>query len=141
MKSISKYFIIGVITHIAYWAVATNFDSTPYDFACAESSCWLFMLSELPFSMFYGGSAEAITKGSLIFGTLWWGVLFLMMGCGWTALIRWAAKSNKNESISIIQANKVSVKGFLTCIDCEKTFYAEDCADMICPDCKGTLKP
>lgn len=56
--------------------LVVNLDSTPLDFACGEISCWVLFAAELPVSLLYiSGTAEMVTVGSLVLGSLWWGVV------------------------------------------------------------------
>jgi hypothetical protein len=140
IKTIIRSFVIGAITHVVFWlAVINYYAEKPFTFVCSETSCWVLLIADFPAMIFASdGTVETLSKLSLIYGTLWWGIIFMVVGSGWTVFKRWAVKSSHIETI---QENKEEIKGYLTCASCEKTFYAEDCIGMICPDCKGELKP
>jgi hypothetical protein len=140
LKTIIRLFVIGAMTHVVFWVAVINYYAERrFAFVCSETSCWVLLITDFPAMIFASdGSVETLSKLSLIFGTLWWGIIFMVFGSGLSALIRWAEKTSHKETI---QDNKERTKGYLTCASCEKTFYAEDCPGVICPDCKGELKP
>ncbi len=66
----------GLGGHALFWLLVVNLDSTPMDMMCGEISCWVLFFAELPVSVFYiSGSATQVTVGSLVLGSIWWGVV------------------------------------------------------------------
>ncbi|WP_291315801.1 hypothetical protein [Desulfuromonas sp.] len=82
-KKISKdfeSFIFGVLFHAAVWILVVSFDVQRFNFLCDEESCYLLILLDLPFSLIYAvGGQVAISKWSLMIGSIWWGFLFLLV--------------------------------------------------------------
>ena len=67
---------VGFVGHLVFWMLVVNFDSTPWDFACGEISCWVLFFAELPVSLMYlSGTSATVTIGSLVLGSLWWGMV------------------------------------------------------------------
>lgn len=76
MKIPRSPFWIGFIGHLLFWLLVVNLDSTPFDFDCGETSCWVLVATELPFSLVYmSGSGMAFLAGSLLIGSSWWGLI------------------------------------------------------------------
>lgn len=77
-KASKTSFWVGFAGHLVLWLLVANFDSTPFDLMCGEISCWVLFVVELPVSLLYiSGSAVQVTVGSLIIGSIWWGVVLL----------------------------------------------------------------
>ena len=69
-------FWIGFLGHLVFWLLVVNLDSTPFDFDCGETSCWVLVATELPFSLVYmSGSGKVFLAGSLLVGSAWWGLI------------------------------------------------------------------
>jgi hypothetical protein len=76
MKIPRSPFWVGFIGHLVFWLLVVNLDSTPMDFDCGETSCWVLVATELPFSLVYmSGGGKAFLAGSLLVGSCWWGLL------------------------------------------------------------------
>jgi hypothetical protein len=76
MKIPRSPFWVGFFGHLVFWLLVVNLDSTPMDFDCGETSCWVLIAAELPFSVFYmSGSGKTFLAGSLLVGSCWWGLL------------------------------------------------------------------
>lgn len=81
-KASKTLFLVGLVGHLVLWLLVVNFDSTPFDLMCGEISCWVLFVVELPVSLLYiSGSAVQVTVGSLIIGSIWWGVV--LFGLYW----------------------------------------------------------
>ncbi len=73
-------FVIGVIVHLMFWYYTINFDSTPSDNKCGETSCWQLVFLEFPASLLYvSGDSGLVTKGSLFVGSIWWGFILVIL--------------------------------------------------------------
>jgi len=82
MSKVPLPFWVGFAGHLVFWMLVVNLDSTPWDFVCGEISCWVLFFAELPVSLLYlSGTAAEVTVGSLVIGSLWWGVVLL--GIAW----------------------------------------------------------
>jgi len=76
MSKVPLSFWVGLSAHLVFWMLVINLDSTPWDFACGEISCWVLFFAELTVSLLYlSGTAAEVTVGSLVIGSLWWGVI------------------------------------------------------------------
>lgn len=69
-------FVIGMLLHILFWCTSLGWEIAS---TCTEVSCYGFLLLEFPISLFYSGTAERLTYGSLVFGTIWWGVVAVLV--------------------------------------------------------------
>ena len=84
MSKVPLPFWVGLAGHLVFWVLVVNLDSTPWDFACGEISCWALLFAELPVSLLYlSGTTTEVTVGSLSIGSLWWGVVLL--GIAWVS--------------------------------------------------------
>jgi len=80
IKSYLIMFLVGAFINLALVLMVVNFDSTLWDFTCGEISCWVLIVMDLPFSLFFLSEDNlAITKYSLTFGTLWWGTFTVIL--------------------------------------------------------------
>ena len=70
---------VGVAAHTLFWVYQIGVNSHPLGWLCGEISCWVLIVSDLPVSRLYRGSNQSVTYGSLLLGSLWWGVL--AVGC------------------------------------------------------------
>lgn len=70
-------FSLGCTVHLILW-LSTVFHSGR--FACEEDGCWRLVVVELPISLAYiGGNASVVTAGSAVIGSLWWGVVVVVL--------------------------------------------------------------
>jgi hypothetical protein len=72
-------FGIGVALHLLVWLTNVGHlrDGT---LTCQEADCFLLVALDLPVSLLYvGGSSILVTLGSAVVGTLWWGVLAVVI--------------------------------------------------------------
>jgi hypothetical protein len=73
-------FLIGASIHLLLWALVINFDSTKFDFACGETSCYTLAVMDLPISLlFISGSNVTVTYSSFVLGSIWWGSILLFI--------------------------------------------------------------
>jgi hypothetical protein len=83
---ISLVFASGAVLHLIFWGanVARLSDGAV---GCQESQCFRLIALELPVSLLYvSGDHILVTRGSAVLGSLWWGVLAVVV----VKLARWA---------------------------------------------------
>lgn len=73
IKQYLKTFVIGSIIHLILWLLALDLNPANQ---CYENSCWAIIMMDIPFSMFYSTTQETVKYGSVLIGTIWWGLLF-----------------------------------------------------------------
>jgi hypothetical protein len=74
---IPKSFLVGSAVHFVFW-LAMNFPN-----GCSEKNCMMLIWANLPVSLLYfpfmfAGKFIPVIALSLIIGTVWWGVIFLV---------------------------------------------------------------
>ena len=75
-RAVAVSFLGGALAHIVFWLLVINLDSTPLDMACGEISCWVLFFAEYPVSLAYiSGTAEKVTLGSFLAGSVYWGMV------------------------------------------------------------------
>ena len=80
-KVLVVFFLVGVISHLAFWTWQINYDSTPSDFMCGEASCFMLVVADFPVSLIYvSGNQANVTTWSSILGSLYWGGLLMLLG-------------------------------------------------------------
>lgn len=90
-KSLVVTFVCGTVSHAFIWLLMLGFSLSRL---CEESECWSLIILDVPASALYAESNYSVTYGSLIFGSVWWGILwvllyslFLHIKSGFTAII------------------------------------------------------
>ena len=68
--------LIGFLTHLLLWLFAMNWDVSSI---CHEAGCWALIALDLPISIIYNDTAQKVTYGSLLLGSIWWGILSILV--------------------------------------------------------------
>ena len=66
---------LGSAAHVVFWTYQIGANAHPLGWYCGELSCWALIIAELPVSRLYQGTNFSVTIGSLLVGSLWWGIL------------------------------------------------------------------
>ena len=67
-------FACGALLHIAVWVHELR-KYNPGSWLCGELSCWALIAADLPLAALYSASNSSVTWGSLVLGTIWWGMI------------------------------------------------------------------
>lgn len=82
MKSINylRSFVVGATIHLIIWLITVTSDVGKYNLTCEESSCYFLILIDLPVSILYANWGRVgISTLSPIIGSMWWGVVFIII--------------------------------------------------------------
>ena len=75
-KSDLVAFIIGFTAHLLFWFAILHWD---YTSICTNGECWGVIVFDIPVSFFYSDNSKDITYASLVVGTIWWGILGVLI--------------------------------------------------------------
>ena len=78
----------GAVLHVLATTVAILLIDFNGYFECGELSCWVLVLMDFPVSLLFATSSAAVTWGSLLLGSLWWGTLFVLIAAICTRVLR-----------------------------------------------------
>jgi hypothetical protein len=68
-------FVCGLASHALIWFLMFGFNVSDL---CEESECWSLIIIDFPVSALYSESNFSVTYGSLLLGSIWWGVLWVL---------------------------------------------------------------
>lgn len=69
-------FLSGLVLHLLIWLLMFDFNVSRL---CEESECWSLIVIDFPVSFLYSESNYSVTYGSVVLGSLWWGILWALL--------------------------------------------------------------